>query len=136
MEEHVDHINQLLREAARAGNVSDQEDSDGAGEWEGLPDGPTDQALDQEDEYIDEDKYTSVTIESVSVSRDGLHKPEEEPDTDEEVERLQKEAAAKSGKEPATHPRKEKKKKFRYETKMDRSITARKQKLKKMKQRE
>lgn len=136
MEEHVDHVNKLLREAARAGNVSDQDGSDvEADEWEGLPDGPTEQSVDHEEEYIDEDKYTSVTVESVSVTRDGLEKPEEEPDTDAEEEKQQREAASRAETEKATRPKKEKKKKFRYETKMDRSIANQKQQIKKLKAR-
>lgn len=136
VEDHVDHVNKLLREAARAGNVSDQEGSDGENEeWEGLPDGPTDEPLDHEEEYIDEDKFTSVTVESVSVSRDGLHKPEEEPDTEDEEDKKRKEAAAKADKETPARPKKQKKQKFRYESRMDRSITNKKQKIKKLKAR-
>ncbi|KAF3000365.1 hypothetical protein E8E14_004951 [Neopestalotiopsis sp. 37M] len=138
VEEHVDHVNKLLREAARAGNVSDEEGSDEENdEWQGLPDGPTaDEPLDHEEEYIDEDKYTSVTVESVSVSRDGLHKPEAEPDTEDEAEKERREALARAANEKEkTRPRKEKKKKFRYESKHDRSIANKKQKIKKLKAR-
>jgi ribosomal RNA-processing protein 17 len=99
-----------------------------------LPDGPTDEPLDHEEEYIDEDKYTSVTVESVSVSRDGLHKPEEEPDTEEE-EKERREATARSAKEQAARPKKPKKQKFRYESKFDRSIANKKQKIRKLKAR-
>ncbi|KAK6219136.1 hypothetical protein LQW54_002385 [Pestalotiopsis sp. IQ-011] len=137
VEEHVDHVNKLLREAARAGNVSDQDDSDEEkDEWQGLPDGPTDEPLDHEEEYIDEDKYTSVTVESVSVSRDGLHKPEEEPDTEDEAEKERREALARAAKEEAAaRPKKQKKQKFRYESRLDRSIANKKQKIKKLKAR-
>lgn len=136
VEEHVDHVNKLLREAARAGNVSDQEASDDENEeWQGLPDGPTEESVDHEEEYIDEDKFTSVTVESVSVSRDGLHKPEEEPDSEDEEEKARREALAKSAKEQAARPKKQKKPKFRYESKMDRSIANKKQKIKKLKAR-
>ncbi|KAI1853481.1 hypothetical protein JX266_001465 [Neoarthrinium moseri] len=144
VEDHVDHVNKLLREAARAGGVSDQEgsDDDEADEWDGLPDAPTpaplDQAIDHEEEYIDEDKYTSVTVESVSVSRDGLHKPEEEPSSEDEAERVRREAEARvaAEREKAARPPKKKKPKFRYETKHERSITNKKQKIKKAKARD
>ncbi|KAH6648887.1 nucleolar protein 12-domain-containing protein [Truncatella angustata] len=136
VEEHVDHVNKLLREAARAGNVGGEEDSDEEkDEWQGLPDGPTEESIDHEEEYIDEDKYTSVTVESVSVSRDGLHKPEEEPDTEDEEEKERREALAKAEKEKDVRPKKQKKPKFRYESKLDRSIANKKQKIKKLKAR-
>ncbi|KAK6080249.1 nucleolar protein 12 [Seiridium cupressi] len=136
VEEHVDHVNKILREAARAGNVSDQGSSDEEdGEWEGLPDGPVEESIDHEEEYLDEDRYTSVTVESVSVSRDGLHKPEEEPDTEDEEEKVRREALARSAKEESARPKKQKKPKFRYESKMDRSIANKKQKIKKLKAR-
>lgn len=136
VEDHVDHVNKLLREAARAGNVSGEESSDEESEeWAGLPDGPTEESVDHEEEYIDEDKYTSVTVESVSVTRDGLHKPEEEPDTEDEAEKERREALARAEKEKAARPKKQKKQKFRYESKIDRSLANKKQKIKKLRAR-
>jgi len=98
-------------------------------EWEGFPEPP---AVDYEAEYIDEDKYTTVTVEEVDVLKDGLYKVEaDEEDQDE------------TGKSPRTENRdvrpakpkkrvwtqespnspKRKRKKFRYEGKAERKIT-------------
>jgi len=92
--------------------------------------------IDLEEEYIDEDKYTTVTVEAVNVDRDGLHKPQPEASSDEEQEEEdgaeQKEGDKNAeGKRPK-HPTK-KKKKFRYENKFERAIEARKQRGKRSK---
>ncbi|KAI0123125.1 nucleolar protein 12-domain-containing protein [Xylariales sp. AK1849] len=133
VEEHVQHVSAILREADRAGGVSEQESAGEDGEeWDGLADAPVEEPVDHEEEYIDEDKYTSVIVESVSVSRDGLHKPEEEPTTeDEEEERERRAAEARLARGNAAEPKK-KKKKFRYETKAERQAGNRKQKIKKL----
>jgi ribosomal RNA-processing protein 17 len=132
VEEHVENISALLREAERAGGVSDDEDEgeDGDG-WNGVPDVPVEEPVDHEEEYIDEDKYTSVTVESVSVSRDGLHKPAEEPPEEDEEEKERKAAEARVAKEKLVRPKK-KAPKFRYQTKVERQITRKKEKVKKM----
>lgn len=90
--------------------------------------------MDHEEEYIDEDRYTTVTVESVTVSRDGLFKPEESEDEDEVAER--KAAAAREASKQRAAPPKKKKPKFRYESKADRLLSSRKQKIKKLKARE
>jgi ribosomal RNA-processing protein 17 len=111
---------------------------------------------DEEDEYIDEDKYTTVTIESVGISREGFSRPGE--DLDPEADKARKAAEAKAAEEakesgngrpeikrdangkriwtkerPRTEWPKKKKKKFRYETKADRKVTRQKEGAKKRK---
>lgn len=85
--------------------------------------------MDHEEEYIDEDLYTSVRIEAVSVDRDGLHnKAELENDEEDEggaEKRRKAEAEAAKAKPKHEHPT-NKKKKFRYESKFDRQKTNRK----------
>lgn len=80
-----------------------------------------------------------MTVESVSVSRDGLHKPEEEPTSEDEEVKARREEAARLAElekqKKAAHPKKQKKPKFRYETKMERSIANKKQKIRKLKAR-
>jgi ribosomal RNA-processing protein 17 len=95
--------------------------------------------IDLEEEYIDEDRYTTVTVEAVSVDRDGLHKPElqqssEDEEDEEKEERTEKQAEDKKGdaKRPK-HPPKKKKQKFRYENKFERAIEVRKQRAKRSK---
>ncbi|KAH8664314.1 nucleolar protein 12-domain-containing protein [Xylariales sp. PMI_506] len=141
VEEHVQHVNALLREAERAGGVDsadegEDDEADDGGEWSGLPDTPLEVPVDHEEEYIDEDKYTSVIIESVSVTRDGLQKPAEEPSEEEIKEKERRAAEARKAQEKADQSKKKKKKKnFTYETKLERQLTSRKQKIKKLKAR-
>ncbi|PNP76395.1 hypothetical protein FNYG_10278 [Fusarium nygamai] len=132
VEEHVQTINRLLQESAAAGAV-EQESDEEDGEWDGFPDQPELDIVDHEEEYIDEDRYTTVTVESVSVTRDGLHKPQvddKDNEEDKKVEEPKDDQKAKSRREP-----KKKKKKFRYETKFERQLTDKKQRIKKAKRR-
>ncbi|CAJ2507875.1 Uu.00g090610.m01.CDS01 [Anthostomella pinea] len=134
--EHVQQVNAMLKEAQQAGHVGGEEGTsdDEADEWDGLEDAPEPEPVDHEEEYIDEERYTTVTVESVTVSRDGLtsSKPEEEESEteDEEGQKADREAGQASGSSGKSHPPKKKKPKFRYETKMERQQTRRKQKAK------
>ncbi|KAK8137640.1 hypothetical protein PG984_003133 [Apiospora sp. TS-2023a] len=136
---HVKTVQELLRTADRAGGVdSDDEAEDDASklgeEWDGLPDAPVAfeaEKVDHEEEFIDEDKYTSVTVESVSVSRDGLYRPEEEQAMLEEEERKANESRRAAQGKVVEKVRKAKKPKFKYETKADRMLAGRKQSAKK-----
>ncbi|KAF5541202.1 nucleolar 12 [Fusarium mexicanum] len=132
VEEHVQTVNRLLKESEAAGAV-EQESDEEDGEWDGFPDQPELDIVDHEEEYIDEDRYTTVTVESVSVTRDGLHKPQvddKDNEEDKKVEEPKDDQKAKSRREP-----KKKKKKFRYETKFERQLTDKKQRIKKAKRR-
>lgn len=135
VEEHVEHINKLLRESgAIEDDASEQQSDEGAneGEWDGFPDRPNLDIVDHEEEYIDEDRYTTVTVESVSISRDGLErpaKPQERAEEDEDGEADQADQDDKSAKQGPVRPKK-KKQKFRYESKIERQLAGRKQKAK------
>lgn len=115
-----------MQESEVAGGV-EQGSDDSADEWDGFPDQPNLDIVDHEEEYIDEDRYTTVTVESVSVSRDGLYKPQVE-----EVEEETDNRDTKEGEEEDSRPErpKKKKKKFRYETKIERQLTERKRRMK------
>ncbi|GFP55155.1 ribosomal RNA-processing protein 17 [Trichoderma asperellum] len=107
VEEHVEHVNKLLREsgaieddATEQQSQSDEEANEG--EWDGFPDRPNLDIVDHEEEYIDEDRYTTVTVESVSISRDGLERPEKpqeeaEEDKDGEADKVDDDKSAKKG---------------------------------------
>ncbi|KAK5654824.1 hypothetical protein OQA88_6860 [Cercophora sp. LCS_1] len=139
VEEHVQTVQKILHEAESAGTgMAPGDDSSLEDEWDGLSDDAVPEApIDLEEEYIDEDRYTSVTVEAVNVDRDGLHKPgaqiEKEKSTDHSQVTQQgqndEKEKAKGGKE---WPKK-KKKTFRYESKFDRKVTERKQKAKRSK---
>lgn len=117
--------------------------------------------VDHVEEYIDEDKFTTVLVEEVDVDRDGLHKhrPLNMDGSDEED--LQTQAhfktdghdgsnadhERKTKNEPTLGKRKwtkekpkdaakpkPKKKKFRYESKAERKVTRGKEKMKNRKQ--
>lgn len=136
VEEHVEHVNKLLRESGAieddATEQQSQSDEDAnKGEWDGFPDRPDLDIVDHEEEYIDEDRYTTVTVESVSISRDGLERPEKpqekaEEDKDGEADEVDED---KSAKKDPVKPKK-KKQKFRYESKIERQLAGRRQKAK------
>lgn len=95
-----------------------------------IPEAP----IDMEEEYIDEDKYTTVTVEAVSVDRDGLHKPELEKPSEDAGHKQEGATAEEDSKKDAKrkYPAK-KNKKFRYENKFERAVEARKQRSKRRK---
>ncbi|KAL2197656.1 nucleolar protein 12-domain-containing protein [Corynascus similis CBS 632.67] len=136
VEDHVQAINKILREAEHAGTADlNEEDSEDA--WGGFSDNDVaEPPIDLEEEYIDEDKYTTVTVEAVSVDRDGLYKPElERPAGDNGSEQEGASEEKDSQKDGLNRPKdqKKKKKKFRYENKFEREVEARKQRAKRRK---
>jgi ribosomal RNA-processing protein 17 len=138
VEEHVETVNRLLKEARKAGTSDTESENDSDdNEFGGFEDEPI-QPVDLEEEYIDEDRYTTVTIEAVNVDRDGMHKPDAEDDGedgDSDKDGGGKGAeGAKSGNAPEKSkkewPKKPRKKKFRYGTKIERKLTEVKRKVK------
>jgi ribosomal RNA-processing protein 17 len=146
LEKHVEEVNRLVAQAngdldASLGmaDSSDDDEEEFTGFAEPEP-------VNQEDEYIDEDKYTTVTVESVNISKAGLSRPGE--DTAEEAaaqkHKEEKEAEAAQSKKrvwtkewPKNNDRPKKKKiKFRYETKLERKANRVKEGIKKRKQKE
>ncbi|KAH8804565.1 nucleolar protein 12-domain-containing protein [Xylogone sp. PMI_703] len=135
LEDHIKAVNAALK-ATTPGMASDEENEDEEG-WNGIEENEDNSAapelLDHEEEYIDEDKYTTVTVEEVDIDKNGIHKvADEEDDSDEDHKET--EVSKPSGKEAAAKkiwPKKQKKKKFRYETKLERKLTLAKQKASK-----
>lgn len=126
VEEHVTLVKKMLQESGAAGHEdtgagSQDEDSDG---WDGFPDQPNLELIDHEEEYIDEDRYTMVTVETVNVSRDGLEKPTLPAEDEDSVVETPESADATRTKQVLP---KKKKPKFRYESKLERKVTDRKQ---------
>ncbi len=126
----------MLKESnAATGSLEAQGDDSGAGseEWDGFPDRPELDIVDHEEEYIDEDRFTTVTVESVSVTRDGLSKPDTgiNAGTSEAITEVAGDVVLEDDEEKGTQGSKrppKKKKHFRYETKLERSIENVKQK--------
>jgi ribosomal RNA-processing protein 17 len=128
-------VNQILLAAQRAGTEGQEEDGGSdSDEWNGLDDDVPEAPIDMEEEYIDEDRYTTVTVEAVSVDRDGLHKPGvasgDGADAGSAGKDLKQEDSTENGSGKKKEWPKKKKKSFRYETKEERWITQRKEKAK------
>ena len=132
----MEAVNSMLRKQKRASSESSDEESLlEVEQWDGIVE---DTSMDHKDEYVDEDRYTTVTVEAVDVSRDGLHKTnmDDEEDQAPPIEGLIEGETTKSGtrewqdgkqekrlrtKEPPSGPKK-RKKKFRYESKAERKV--------------
>jgi len=136
LEEHVEAINAALSKSV--GHYSSDE-SEEAGEWEGF-DNPPD--VNYQNEYIDEDKYTSVTVETVGISREGFVSSGQDAGSDEEgnvavkLKKTNESEEAKSpkhaeqGRKVKERRPKKKRKKFTYESKVDRKVTRMKERSK------
>ncbi|KAK2602552.1 hypothetical protein N8I77_009070 [Diaporthe amygdali] len=147
VEEHVKNIEAIMKGSQVAGLGSDQEGSENGGsdkdgdEWEGFdeaPQAPALEAVDHEEEYIDEDLYTTVKVEAVSVDRDGLHNKAELEAVhgDDDEDSTQEDKESKNAKDATTNEGrkglpKKKKKKFRYETKIVRQLADKKNRARK-----
>jgi ribosomal RNA-processing protein 17 len=130
LEAHVEAVNALLAEAKTTG-IDDSDDSENEA-WDGISDDNAIEPIDHEAEYIDEDRYTMVTVEAVAVSKEGLHRVAEDEDTGEEDDSRELKIPvdsneAKTGANRKVWPKRTKKK-FRYESKAERKITRGKQK--------
>ncbi len=137
----MEAVNSLLRE--QAGLISDPSDEETADveQWEGIMD---EAAIDHENDYVDHDRFTTVTVEAVEVSKDGLHKSKKKTEGESEDsgadtangepretsagrQRAGPESAKRTWtKEPLDRMRK-KKPKFRYESKAERKVTRHKE---------
>jgi ribosomal RNA-processing protein 17 len=127
----VEAVNALLAEAKTSG-IDDSDDSKDEA-WDGILDDNPLESIDHEAEYIDEDRFTTVTVEAVDVSKEGLHRVAEDGDTREEDDPRESKIPAdstevKPGANRKVWPKKPKRKKFRYESKAERKITRGKQK--------
>ncbi|KAK2871878.1 hypothetical protein FQN49_002732 [Arthroderma sp. PD_2] len=138
-------------------SASDQDEDDGE-EWNGIVEPPP---VDYEAEYIDEDKYTTVTVEEIEATKGGLvvtrrdadgERQDKDDASDTEDggedgdEKAEKEKAKSDGKwkgkkiwtkeNPNKENRKKRKKKrdFRYESPAERKLNRAKERGKKKKQ--
>ncbi|KAK6603070.1 nucleolar protein 12 [Botrytis cinerea] len=109
LNEHVKAVNALLE---------DEEEDD-----EEVP-----ELVDHEEEYIDEDKYTTVTVEGIEISKDGIKRTADEEDSDDGIHEAKGKVIREEEKVKKVWPKKPRKKKFTYETKAERKMTRQKQK--------
>lgn len=127
-------------------NQSDTErqSTTGSGSWGGVEE-IADHQDDFSDDFSDDDKHTTVVVEAVGVTRDGLHKLPTEADSEVEssnqarkhttesmIEPTEATLADSTGKRAKTlayqKGPKKRKKKFRYESKAERKETRQKEK--------
>ena len=146
LREHEKQLKRMTENGDSDGN-SDESDSgsessgDENEEWEGFAEPP---AVDYEAEYVDEDKYTTVTVEEMDLSRDALYRQKREDDGSDpssEGGAKQKEQSQKAGtnsrgssgikKSTRNTDKPKKKKRFRYESKEERKLSQAKQRLSK-----
>lgn len=149
IERHVEEVNAFLKN----GLESEDEAIDGEkGTWEGIEDGDEVkqvEPIDHEAEYVDEEKYTTVTIEAMDVTKEGLMKAAESRNEPEAGEaQTSKEEEQTDQVNPTAKPRKwtkdkpkdpdkkkrKKKRNFKYENKADRKDARSKQRAKNSKQ--
>lgn len=143
LERHVQEVNALLRPISPDSGAEDA-GTDSDDEWAGLSD-PEPEPIDHEAEYIDEDKYTTVTVESMDISREGIFKAHDgqagQEDTKQaavetEIPNPTKKKRIWTKEKPKDQVDKSTKKKrsFRYESKAERKATRTKQRSKNHKQ--
>ena len=132
-------MNSLLKRAN--GQVDSPVSEDEEVEEGKLEDAGDSVPIDEEAEYIDEDRHTTVTIEAVDVTRDGLHKVVDEKDENsvdtrvadiepsQDLDGKLKQKTKRVWTKERPGGLKKKKKNFRYESKADRKVTRYKEKF-------
>ena len=144
LERHVQEVNAYFRPETHESEYDGGEgDEDDAASHRSEDEAPVhNEPVDHQAEYIDEDKYTSVVVEEMDITRDGLRKAQAESTSNQAdgATRFETKPAEKSkpGKskwtkdkpKDATTKAKTKRKKFRYESKAERRTTRDKEKSK------
>lgn len=142
LEKHVEAVNSMIKDPDDVDSEQGLEEWEDEGKvWDGIQEDP---AIDHEDAYVDDDRFTTVTIEAVDVSRNGLRKvakkdSEDSEDDERSTEKSTKERPSDTGKIPPRTKRvwtkeapngpKKRKKNFRYESKAERKATRFKERL-------
>ncbi|KAL8692012.1 MAG: hypothetical protein Q9224_004048 [Gallowayella concinna] len=144
LEKHVEAVNAAVRDAENTFEVKGSGDEEKKS-WDDLEElwneleGPV--KVDREDDYLDEDKHTVVTVEAVDISHEGLQKRQEGSDgedidppatkhtvvdigkaSDASTEKTNLDKRSRSNASLKSQPKK-KRKKFRYENKAERKVT-------------
>ena len=147
LERHVQEVNTFLQPLQDEGESESEPESREAESWDGISEPPN---VDYEAEYVDEDRYTTVTVEAMDLSKVGLHIAEEKLHKQDRVDgdgqdwsdgvtgrgknmNEKRKWTREKPKERQDHPKK-KKKKFRYECKGERKAARVKDKMRKSKQ--
>lgn len=133
LDKHVAAVNEELRKQnadVYASDSGDETNGD-ATEWNGIDDATPGGDPNEDAEYVDEDKYTTVTVEAMDTlgeeSEDNAATREASKADDDANGVIKKRARSK---DPSKIQPKKKKLKFRYESKAERQATRQKQKTK------
>ncbi|KAG9940953.1 hypothetical protein KCU85_g9785, partial [Aureobasidium melanogenum] len=136
LERHVAEVNDLLRKANKDSDDETSAAEDEEEEWDGIASPPR-PSIDGVDEYVDEDKYTTVTIEAMEDAKAFTQDSDDEEQTTvvkddadgKDGNVVKKKTVWSKGKkvDPKSKP---KKKKFRYESRGERKEARVKQKAK------
>ena len=134
LQKHIEAVKAILKgnKKMEVGNSGNSDDEQEVEEDERAEESPW---IDCEEEYIDEDKFTTVTVEAVDVNRDGLKRVHDDTEEnlkgqDDSAHRVRDDVAkrtsswkqaAPEGPKPITS--KARKKNFKYESKADRKVT-------------
>ncbi|EXJ96476.1 hypothetical protein A1O1_01602 [Capronia coronata CBS 617.96] len=143
LERHVQEVNALLRPVSPTSD-SNGSSTDSNDEWTGLSD-PDPEPIDHEAEYIDEDKYTTVTVESMDVSREGILMSQNGPGSGEDekqagpppedsVPAKKKRTWTKEKPDGSADKSRKKRRSFRYESKAERKASRNKERSKNQRQ--
>lgn len=104
LEEHVEAINASIRMMNGNGmeDISGEED-EADKEWNGFA---GEEQIVEDEEYIDEDQYATVTVEAVDITRDGFVAARDGSDNEEEVKKAVPEPMEfSSGQKPKLKPK-------------------------------
>ena len=136
----MDEVNALLGGGARKESGTDDADVEDE-EWDGIEEPSLDN---HEAEYVDEDRFTTVTVEAVEVSRNGFERSSEHQEDEgrnPEYSDGSKDKQETSSKAPGNKissreqpKRPKRKKRFRYENKAERQVTRHKERSRNRKQ--
>jgi ribosomal RNA-processing protein 17 len=148
LERHVQEVNTFLQPQQDTETESESESKPESREvesWDGISEPPN---VDYEAEYVDEDRYTTVTVDAMDLSKEGLHMAEEDLRKQNRVDQdgrggsdgitgkgeivgEKRKWTREKPKERQDRPKK--KKKFRYESKGERRAARVKDKMRKSK---
>jgi ribosomal RNA-processing protein 17 len=151
IEAHVQAVNATLRNMMESSDEEDDGGERGGAEWDGIDDEETMvvEEIDHEAEYIDEEKYTTVTVEAMDVSKEGSFKTAEGTDERDDEDGAEKKTVTLAVEAPVKQQRKwtkdkpardpgkkrlKKKRNFKYENKAERKDARSKQKARNSKQ--
>ena len=131
-------MNSALRQQSDAvSDTSEDTNAQRAEVWDGIADEDT---VDHDDEYSDDDRFTTVTVKAVNVSKEGMHNarqsdgdesdetdvsisPAEDPGALVRREQVKPRNKKRVWMKDPPNEAKKKRKKFRYESKAERKVT-------------